>query len=248
MIELGGNKITKLNKKIKKTSIGTSKYYFYNYYNLQKNKKIILPKNTNCTVFVLNCKESSSIKLDKRKIKIRKFSCLYFKKYEKLEVLNDSIEILLVGKKLNKIKNFVLNKKYSNFYKVIKPWGYELWINSLNTDFAFKKIYIKKGFQTSLQFHNYKRETNLIFDGEAKFFYKKNKKVKNTDVKAKDISFKKLKKNTIINVYPKILHRIKALKNLTLYEVSSPHLKDVIRVKDDAKRISGHIESEHLKK
>ena len=32
MIKLGGNKLTKLNKKIKKTSIGISNYYFYNYY------------------------------------------------------------------------------------------------------------------------------------------------------------------------------------------------------------------------
>ena len=67
------------------------------------------------------------------------------------------------------------------------------------------------------------------------------------DVKTKDIGFKKLKKGTIINVYPKILHRIKALKNLTLYEVSSPHLKDVVRVQDDSSRISGHIKSEHSK-
>ena len=247
MIELGGNKITGLNRKIKKTSIGISKYYFYNHYNLQKNEKITIPKNTNCTIFVLNCKNNSHLKLAKKKIKIKNFACLYFKKYEELEALNSSIEILLVGKKLINIKKFFLKKKFSNFYKVNKPWGYELWINSLNIDFAFKKIYIKKGFQTSLQFHNYKRETNLILDGEARFFYKNNKKVKNMDVKTKDISFKKLKKNTIINVYPKILHRIKALKNLTLYEVSSPHLKDVVRVRDDSKRVSGHIESEHLK-
>ena len=247
MIELGGNKITKLDRKIKKTSIGTSNYYFYNHYNLQKNEKIVIPKNTNCSIFILDCNYNSSIKIDKKEIKIKKYSCIYFKKYEKFETLNNSVEVLLVGKKLNKIKNFFLKKKDSTFYKVTKPWGYELWINSLNTDFAFKKIYIKKGFQTSLQFHNYKRETNLILEGEARFFYKKNDKVKNMDVKTKDIGFKKLKKGTIINVYPKILHRIKALKNLTLYEVSSPHLKDVVRVQDDSSRISGHIKSEHSK-
>jgi len=247
MINLGGNKITRLNRKIKKTIIATSKYYFYNHYNLKKNEKITIPKNINGTIFILNCKNNSSIKLDNKEIKIKKYSCIYFKKYEKFETLNNSVEILLVRKKLNKIKNFFLTKKNSNFYKVSKPWGYELWINSLNTDFAFKKIYIKKGFQTSLQFHNYKRETGLILEGEAKFFYKKNDKVKNINVKTEDIGFKKLKKGTIINVYPKILHRIKALKNLTYYEVSSPHLKDVVRVEDDSSRISGHIKSEHSK-
>ena len=245
-MQLGSNKITKLNRKVKKTSIGVSKYYFYNHYNLKKNQIISLPKNTNFTVLILNCKKNSIMKLDKKNIKIKKFSCIYFKKYKKLEVLKNSIEILLVGKRINNIKNFILNIKYSDFYKVIKPWGYELWINSLNTDFAFKKIYIKKGFQTSLQFHNYKRETNLILDGVARLFYKKSKKIKNLDVKAKDITFKDLKKNTIINVYPKILHRIKALKNLTLYEVSSPHLIDVVRVQDDTQRTSGHLRNEHL--
>lgn len=248
MINLGGNKLTKLNRKIKKTSIGTSKYYFYNHYNLKKNEKIRIPNNVNCTIFILNCENNSPIKIGEKKIRINNHSCIYFKKYNKLETLDNSAEILLVGKKFNKIKNFILTKKNYNFYKVNKPWGYELWINSLNTDFAFKKIYIKKGFQTSLQFHNFKRETNLVFDGEAKFFYKKSKNVKNINVKNRDIGSKKIKKGTIINVYPKIIHRIKALRNLTLYEVSSPHLKDVVRIQDDTSRISGHIESEHSRK
>ena len=247
MIKLGGNKITKLDRKLKKTSIGNSKYYFYNHYNFDKNQKLLLPKNTNFTIYVLNCKDNSSIKLDNKEINIKKNCFLYCKKYQKFETLDNSVEILLAGKKHKKIKNYILNKKSSNIYKVIKPWGYELWINSLNTDFAFKKIYIKKGFQTSLQFHNYKRETNLLLEGEAYLFYKKNKMIKNINVKAKDIGFKKIKKGTIMNVFPKKLHRIKAISNLTLYEVSSPHLKDVIRVQDDNARISGHIKREHLK-
>jgi hypothetical protein len=66
-------------------------------------------------------------------------------------------------------------------------------------------------------------------------------------VKTGDIGLKKLKKGMVINVFPKILHRIRALSNITLYEVSSPHLKDVVRVQDDTARMSGHIKSEHLK-
>tara|TARA_A100001015_G_scaffold278392_1_gene338541 strand:- start:244 stop:654 length:411 start_codon:yes stop_codon:yes gene_type:complete len=135
MIELGGNKITRLDRKLKNTSLGNSKYYFYSYFNLEKNQKISIPENVNSTIFVLNCKNHSSIKLDNKKITIKKNCCLYFKKYQELETLNNSIEILLVGKKKQKIQNYILNKKSSNFYKVIKPWGYELWFNSLNTDF-----------------------------------------------------------------------------------------------------------------
>tara|TARA_Y100000389_G_C17462178_1_gene522628 strand:+ start:1226 stop:1972 length:747 start_codon:yes stop_codon:yes gene_type:complete len=247
MINLGGIKITKLDRKLKKNLICNSKSYFYNHYTLDKNQKLLLPKNTNFTIYVLNCKDNSSIKLDNKEINIKKNCCLYFKKYQKFETLDNSVEILLAGKKLKKIKNYILKKKSSNFYKVTKPWGYELWINSLNTDFAFKKIYLKKGFQTSLQFHHYKRETNFILEGEACLFYKKNKMIKNMNVKAKDIGFKKIKKDTIMNVLPKILHRIKALSNSTFYEVSTPYLKDVIRIQDDSTRMSGHLKNEHLK-
>ena len=67
MIKLGGNKLTKLNKKIKKTSIGISNYYFYNYYNLKKNEKIKITNNINCTIFILNCNNNSSIKIGEKK-------------------------------------------------------------------------------------------------------------------------------------------------------------------------------------
>ena len=242
---LGGNKISKLDRNKNKTIIGKSKYYFYIHLNLKKNKKINLPKNSNFTIFILDCENKHKIKLDNRIIEVRKNIFVYFKKYKTLENLNKTFEILLVGRKKTRLNNFYLKTKSSNFYKVRKPWGYELWINSINSDFAFKKIFIKKGFKTSLQFHNLKRETNLLLEGKAKFFYKKNKKIRNLKVLKENIGLKKFEKNTIINVYPKNIHRIEALNDLILFEVSSPHLKDVVRIADDTKRQSGHIKSEH---
>ena len=245
MKSLGGNKINTIDRNKKKVSVGKSKYYFYNYYNLHKNQKINLHNNLNCTLYVLNSAKNSFLKIGEKKIKILNNMCLYFTKYKKIEILNGKLLILLIGKKRRNITNFYLKKKYSNFYKVTKPWGYELWINSLKDDFAFKKIYIKKNFQTSLQFHKFKRETNFIFNGKASLIYKKNKRIKNMKVTPNDLSSKVLQKNTVINIFPNKLHRIKAINNLTLYEVSSPHLKDVIRVKDDSERLSGHLKSEH---
>ena len=90
-------------------------------------------------------------------------------------MISGSIKLLVVGKKIRNIKNFFIKEVKKDIYKVKKPWGYELWLNSLNNKFAFKKIFIKKGFQTSLQYHNFKRETNLILKGSAKLFYKKQK-------------------------------------------------------------------------
>ena len=54
---LGGNKIHKLNTKTKKFVLGSSKYYFYNYYNLNKNQKIELPKNLILTIYILDSKK-----------------------------------------------------------------------------------------------------------------------------------------------------------------------------------------------
>ena len=248
MINLGGNKISELKLRSNQTLLSKNKYYFYYHLKLEKNKNFLLPKDVNFTIYVLNCGLKTSIKLDNKVISINKNICLYFKKYHKIESLNGDAEILIVGKKIKNNKNFYLKKKISKFYKVNKPWGSELWINSINNDFVFKKIFLKKGFQTSLQFHNYKEEANLIFEGKAKFFYKKDKKINNLKVKVKDLGFLKIKRKTIINISPKILHRIKAITNLVMYEASSVHLKDVVRVLDDSKRLSGHIANEHIKK
>ena len=64
---------------------------------------------------------------------------------------------------------------------------------------------------------------------------------------------KATKSNTInqghvINVKPKTIHRLEAISNLILFEVSSPHLSDVVRVSDDSNRPDGKIKDEHKKK
>ena len=41
------------------------------------------------------------------------------------------------------------------------------------------------------------------------------------------------------------MHRVYSESDYTAYEVSTPQLDDVIRVKDENKRPSGLIESEH---
>ena len=41
------------------------------------------------------------------------------------------------------------------------------------------------------------------------------------------------------------VHRLRAITDIMLYEVSTPHLDDVIRISDDQKRNNGRISSEH---
>jgi hypothetical protein len=134
---------------------------------------------------------------------------------------------------------------HSNLYKVDKPWGHELWINGQHPHYALKKIYLKAGSKTSLQYHNLKQETNVLFDGRTKLHFKNNEAVKNDDVDSSDLSQVELGPISSIDVVPGILHRLEAITDILLYETSTPHLDDVVRVADDSKRPHGRIEQEH---
>ena len=98
-----------------------------------------------------------------------------------------------------------------------------------------------------MQYHNYKMETNLLMNGVANLVYKKNRKIENKQVKTKDLGVKKINSISSIFVEPKVLHRIQAISNITLFETSTPHLDDVVRVSDDQNRVNGLIRSEHKK-
>ena len=154
-------------------------------------------------------------------------------------------KIAIVGTIKSKLKEKKIKiTKKSNIYKVNKPWGYELWLNGRHKNYSFKKIFLKKNFRTSLQFHKKKMETNIIFDGMAELSYKNSGAIDNLEVTKKDISFKKLSSISKIFVKPNTI-RIKALTNLMLYEASTPELDDVIRISDDFNRKHGLIKKEH---
>jgi len=107
--------------------------------------------------------------------------------------------------------------------KTIKPWGYEILLE-LNSKYVLKKLFIKKNCRCSLQYHNFKVETIYVLSGLLEIEVNSHKK--------------KYKKGEFITIKNKIIHRMKSLEKNTLYlEASTPHLKDVIRIEDDYKRI-----------
>jgi mannose-6-phosphate isomerase len=130
-------------------------------------------------------------------------------------------------------------------YRVNKPWGHELWINNQHPCYAFKEIYIKQGYKTSLQYHRFKQETNVLLKGKALLHYKNNIKIENDYICDKDISFVELNSISIINIQPNTIHRLEALTDILLYETSTPNLDDVVRLVDDSGRPSGRIDKEH---
>lgn len=119
--------------------------------------------------------------------------------------------------------------------KISKPWGKEVWLE-LNNFYCYKRIYINKGFRTSLQYHEHKFETNYIIEGEAEVWIENHKGV---------IEKKYMKKDDYFSIKPPSKHRVVALTDLILQEVSTPEVDDVIRIEDDTKRGNGKILSEH---
>ena len=118
---------------------------------------------------------------------------------------------------------------------VSKPWGKEIWLE-LNEKYCYKRIYINAGTRTSYQYHEKKLETNYIIDGEAEVWLENDEGV---------VEKTKMKKNDFFTVSPPKKHRVIALTDLILQEVSTPEVDDVIRIEDDSNRGGGKIDSEH---
>ena len=120
---------------------------------------------------------------------------------------------------------------------VFKPWGKEVWLE-LNEKYCYKRIYINAGYKTSYQYHHYKRETNYIISGEAEIWLENDQGI---------IEKKICKAGDYFNVTPPKKHRVIALTDIILQEVSTPEVNDVIRIDDDTNRVDGKIDSEHEK-
>ena len=246
-IKLKKNKITSLDFNKSRDYLLSRSKYIYEFKNKLSNKKIDLKKFKSLVLLILKSGNKSYLETSNKKINLRKNKILQIENIESSLFLDNSKNTLLIAaSKTNKykkkmLKEFNLNKAY----KVKKHWGHELWINGRNKNFAFKKIYLKKGNKTSLQYHNKKQETNFLFNGKIFLHYlSKNKKFSDINFD-KDIKKKFIKSPSVIDVEPKTIHRIQAITDLTLFETSTPHLDDVIRLQDDKSRVSGLIRSEH---
>ena len=118
---------------------------------------------------------------------------------------------------------------------VIKPWGKEVWLE-LNEKYCYKRIYIDAGYKTSYQYHEKKRETNYIIDGTAEVWLENDDGI---------VEKKIMKAGDYFNVTPPKKHRVIALTDIILQEVSTPEVDDVIRIEDDTNRKDGKIDGEH---
>jgi mannose-6-phosphate isomerase len=106
--------------------------------------------------------------------------------------------------------------------RIEKPWGYEL-VYASTDRYSGKLLFIKAGEQLSLQFHKKKDETIYVHSGRVEFEIGDPGKPIDTEVVAPGRAFH-LPAGTV--------HRIRALEDTVILEVSTPELNDVVRLED----------------
>jgi mannose-6-phosphate isomerase len=119
---------------------------------------------------------------------------------------------------LNKLDGWAFEPR-----RVEKPWGYEL-IWALTDVYCGKVLFVKAGHSLSLQFHREKDEAWLIQSGRAR-------------LELGDAGETMLKEEIVgpgaaFHYAPGTVHRVTALEDTTILEVSTPQLDDVVRLED----------------
>jgi mannose-6-phosphate isomerase len=107
--------------------------------------------------------------------------------------------------------------------RVDKPWGWEL-IWAVADDYVGKVLFVKEGESLSLQFHRQKDESWYIQSGRAQLeLGDAGQTLLNREIVGEGACFR---------YRPGTVHRITALEDTTILEVSTPHLDDVVRLED----------------
>ena len=107
--------------------------------------------------------------------------------------------------------------------RVEKPWGYEL-IWALTDTYCGKVLFVRAGHALSLQFHREKDESWLVQSGRAK--------LELGDAGQGALAEEVVGPGYAFHYRPGTVHRVTALEDTTILEVSTPQLDDVVRLED----------------
>lgn len=110
---------------------------------------------------------------------------------------------------------------------VEKPWGREIWV-AVTGHYALKIIEFNKGARSSLQYHQQKHEHIYVDSGKL---------LMDWENEAGELEQITLRAGEVIENKPLRKHRVTALEDTRLIEVSTPELDDVIRLDDDYDRV-----------
>jgi mannose-6-phosphate isomerase-like protein (cupin superfamily) len=103
-----------------------------------------------------------------------------------------------------------------------KPWGHEL-IWALTERYVGKILHVRAGEALSLQYHRVKDETIMVLTGRLLFEF---------FAEGEGPSFRELGPGEPFHIVPGLRHRMTAVEETAVLEVSTPELDDVVRLED----------------
>ncbi len=105
---------------------------------------------------------------------------------------------------------------------VDKPWGHEEIFAETDT-YVGKILVVRAGERLSLQLHRVKEETLRVLSGKVEFTAGRDAEHLETWV---------LGEGEVFHIPAGTVHRMSAVTDCELLEVSTPHLDDVVRLED----------------
>jgi mannose-6-phosphate isomerase len=106
--------------------------------------------------------------------------------------------------------------------RVDKPWGYEIrW--AITPRYLGKVLHVNRGEALSLQYHEQKDETLYLVSGTLDF------ELDDGDGK---LELHRLQPGDAVHVATGRRHRMTAVEDCDIFEVSTPEIDDVVRLED----------------
>jgi mannose-6-phosphate isomerase len=105
-------------------------------------------------------------------------------------------------------------KKFDQPKRVEKPWGHELYVGKL--------LHVKAGHKLSLQYHERKDETIHLWSGELRLVLDE----------GEGLVEHVMRPGESYHVKPLTKHRMVAITDCDILEVSTPEVEDVVRLED----------------
>lgn len=114
-----------------------------------------------------------------------------------------------------------------------KPWGHEeIMIDPTiypDAPYIMKRLVIKAGELLSEQYHKQKDEAYYVESGTCEIILKK----PSTNESKTAI----LTPDSTVHILPGTIHRLRAITETRVLEVSTPHLGDIVRISDKYGRV-----------
>ncbi|HET7188719.1 MAG TPA: cupin domain-containing protein [Gemmatimonadaceae bacterium] len=119
--------------------------------------------------------------------------------------------------------NNSLSSGRSDVRRIPKPWGHEI-IWASNDLYVGKILHITAGQALSVQYHEVKDETVYLLSGELKYWVQ----LPGSDA-LEDMC---LMPGDAFRIMPGTIHYMEAVTDCDVLEASTPHLDDVVRIRD----------------